>query len=236
MPKLAWLSESELDFPPPSRALEDPDGLLAVGGDLSSERLQRAYSQGIFPWYQDDQPILWWSPSIRMVLLPEDLKVSSSMRKLLRAQKLQVTFDTAFNRVIQQCAGLREEWPGTWITPEMQTAYCQLHDEYIAHSVEVWEHGELVGGLYGIAMGQLFFGESMFSLRDNASKVALIALTRQLQEWGYRAVDCQVPSAHLQSMGAKEMARSTFLSLLNQYREQPGRSGKWTMGLSSLEL
>lgn len=236
MPKLPWLSESNLDFPPPSAALKDPDGLLAVGGDLSSERLRRAYSQGIFPWYQDDQPILWWSPSIRMVLLPEDLKVSGSMRKLLRRQILQISFDTAFARVIQQCAGLREEWPGTWITAEMQAAYCQLHEQGIAHSVEIWEHGELVGGLYGIAMGKLFFGESMFSVRDNASKVALIALTRQLQRWGYHLIDCQVPSAHLQSMGANEMTRSTFLSLLQQYRDQPGRDGRWTMELSPLEL
>lgn len=236
MAKLPWLSDSDLAFPSPSRALQDPDGLLAVGGDLRPARLQLAYEQGIFPWYQEDQPILWWSPSVRMVLLPEDLKVSASMRKLLRRQVFQISFDSAFARVIQQCAALREEWPGTWITPEMQSAYCQLHGMNIAHSVEVWQEGELVGGLYGIAMGQMFFGESMFSMRDNASKVAFIALTRQLQEWGYRVIDCQVPSAHLQSLGAREMPRPAFLTLLEQYRDRPGNAGRWTMEISPLEL
>ncbi|MDP1930674.1 MAG: leucyl/phenylalanyl-tRNA--protein transferase [Gammaproteobacteria bacterium] len=236
MLKAPWLSDTKLQFPSPSKALKDPDGLLAIGGDLHPERLQCAYAQGIFPWYQDDQPILWWSPSVRMVLFPEELKISSSMRKLLRSQRYRVTFDNAFSSVIQQCAGLREEWPGTWITPAMQAAYCQLHDMHIAHSVEVWEGDELVGGLYGIAMGQLFFGESMFSLRDNASKVALIMLTRQLQRWCYHLIDCQVPSAHLRSMGAKDMPRKEFLTLLDHYRAQPGRSGRWTMELSPLEL
>lgn len=236
MAKLPWLSDTNIAFPPPSKALKDPDGLLAVGGDLSPARLQRAYEQGIFPWYQDNQPILWWSPSVRMILMPEDLKVSASMRKLLRRRTFQISFDTAFARVIQHCAVLREEWPGTWITPEMQAAYCQLHERNIAHSVEVWQEGELVGGLYGVAMGQMFFGESMFNLRDNASKVALIALARQLQEWDYRIIDCQVPSAHLQSLGAQEMPRTQFLTLLEHYRDQPGRAGRWTMEISPLEL
>ncbi len=236
MLEVPWLSDTNLDFPPPSKALKDPDGLLAVGGDLRSDRLHRAYSQGIFPWYQDDQPILWWSPSIRMVLLPQDLKVSSSMRKLLRSGRFRITFDTAFGSVIRQCAELREAWPGTWITPEMQAAYCRLHEIHIAHSVEVWQDDELIGGLYGIAMGTLFFGESMFSVRDNASKAALIALTRQLQRWGYHLIDCQVPSAHLRSMGAKDIPRNEFLTLLEQYRTQPGKTGIWKMELSPREL
>ncbi|MES3006454.1 MAG: leucyl/phenylalanyl-tRNA--protein transferase [Pseudomonadota bacterium] len=236
MLKLHWLSEKSLDFPPVSKALRDPDGLLAVGGDLHPERLQRAYEQGIFPWYSEDQPILWWSPSIRMVLEPDDLQISRSMRKVLRRQQFRITFDTAFPTVMAQCAAVREAGPGTWITAEMQEAYCQLHTQHIAHSVEVWERDVLVGGLYGIAMGQLFFGESMFSLRDNASKTALIVLTRQLQKWGYRLIDCQVPSAHLRSLGAKEMPRKAFLKLLAEYRHAPGKLGTWTLEINPCEL
>jgi leucyl/phenylalanyl-tRNA--protein transferase len=152
MSKLPWLSETELHFPPVTRALRDPDGLLAVGGDLRPERLVKAYESGIFPWFQEE-PILWWSPSTRMVLHPEELHVSRSMQKLLRQRHYQVTLDTAFARVIEQCALTREVYPGTWITPAMQRAYCQLHAQSVAHSVEVWQEGELVGGLYGIAMG-----------------------------------------------------------------------------------
>ncbi len=235
MSKLPWLSATELHFPPVNRALRDPDGLLAVGGDLRPERLIKAYEQGIFPWYQEP-PILWWSPSIRMVLLPEELHVSRSMRKLLRSGHYHVTLDTAFAQVIAHCAQIREVYPGTWITPEMQTAYCQLHALSVAHSVEVWEEGELVGGLYGIAMGQLFFGESMFSLRSNASKTALVWLTRQLQAWHFQIIDCQVPSEHMYSLGAREIPRGEFQTYLQRFRDAPGQRAPWQMEINVDDL
>jgi leucyl/phenylalanyl-tRNA--protein transferase len=234
MSKLPWLSDTTLDFPPVSAALRDPDGLLAVGGDLSAERLVKAYENGIFPWYQDDQPILWWSPSLRMALRPEDLVVSRSMGKVLRRGEYQVTLDQAFTQVIEHCAITREVFPGTWITPEMQEAYCDLHRLGIAHSVEVWHEGVLVGGLYGIAMGQIFFGESMFSLRDNASKTGFIWLVKQLQVWHYQLIDCQVPSEHLRSLGAQDMPRAQFLEILARTRSLPGREGLWEMELRDL--
>lgn len=234
MSTLPWLSDNALDFPPVSQALQDPDGLLAVGGDLSGERLIKAYENGIFPWYQDDQPILWWSPSLRMALRPEDLYVSRSMRKVLRRGEYQVTLDRGFEDVIAHCAMTREAYPGTWITPEMQEAYCALHRRGIAHSVEVWHEGEIVGGLYGIAMGQLFFGESMFSLRDNASKTGFIWLVKQLQAWQYRLIDCQVPSEHLRSLGAKDMPRAEFLEILAESRLASGQEGHWEMELRDI--
>lgn len=234
MSALPWLSDTDLDFPPVSKALRDPDGLLALGGDLRSERLIKAYENGIFPWYQDDQPILWWSPSLRMALRPEDLNISRSMRKVLRRGEYQVTFDQAFEQVIEQCAVTRETYPGTWITEPMQAAYCELHRRGIAHSVEVWHEGVLVGGLYGIAMGQLFFGESMFSLRDNASKVGFIWLVKQLQVWHYQLIDCQVPSEHLRSLGAIDMPRAKFLEILTRARILPGREGLWELELDDL--
>jgi leucyl/phenylalanyl-tRNA--protein transferase len=228
MARLPWLNAATLEFPSVDKALRDPDGLLAVGGDLRPERLLTAYERGIFPWFQEE-PILWWSPSTRMVLLPEHLHVSHSMRKLLRQGRLRVTLDHAFDQVIAQCALQREDYPGTWITPAMQTAYCQLHALGHAHSVEVWEQQTLVGGLYGIAMGQLFFGESMFSLRSNASKTALICLTRQLQHWDFQLIDCQVPSAHLRSLGATEMSRTQFQQYLERFCRATGHTGQWTM-------
>ena len=234
MSKLPWLSDSELDFPPVSQALQDPDGLLAVGGDLGEARLIKAYENGIFPWYQDDQPILWWSPSLRMALRPEELIISRSMRKVLRRGEYLVTLDRAFSQVIEHCAMTREVFPGTWITPQMQEAYCALHRRGIAHSVEVWHNGVLVGGLYGIAMGQLFFGESMFSLRDNASKTGFIWLVKQLQLWQYQLIDCQVPSEHLRSLGAIDMPRAHFLDVLARARSLPGKQGLWEMELRDL--
>lgn len=228
MARLPWLSSVSLEFPSVDKALRDPDGLLAVGGDLRPERLLRAYERGIFPWFQEE-PILWWSPATRMVLHPEQLHVSRSMGKFLRQQLFRVTFDQAFPQVIAQCALLREEYPGTWITPAMQAAYVRLHELGHAHSVEIWEQDTLVGGLYGVAMGQLFFGESMFSLRSNASKTALICLTRQLQRWGCQLIDCQVPSEHLRSLGATEMSRTQFQEYLECYRDAPGHTGPWCM-------
>jgi leucyl/phenylalanyl-tRNA--protein transferase len=229
MNQLAALDDSDLFFPPVETALADPDGLLAVGGDLSSERLFLAYSKGIFPWYQDDMPILWWSPSVRMVLFPDDLHISRSMRKVIKQDQFRVSFDEAFDRVIGQCAAIREHVEGTWITEEMQQAYSQLHKQNVAHSVEVWENDILIGGLYGISMGQAFFGESMFSTRSNASKMALIALTRQLQQWGYQMIDCQVPSEHLTSLGAVEIKRDEFMVELERLKNLPGQAGKWTL-------
>ncbi len=228
MARLPWLSAATLEFPSVDKALRDPDGLMAVGGDLRPERLLKAYARGIFPWFQEE-PILWWSPATRMVLHPEQLHVSHSMRKLLRQGHFRVTLDQAFVQVIAQCALVRAEYPGTWITPAMQVAYGRLHELGHAHSVEVWEQDTLVGGLYGIAMGQLFFGESMFSLRSNASKTALICLTRQLQHWGFQLIDCQVPSDHLRSLGATEMSRTQFQHYLAHYRDAAGHTGPWHM-------
>ncbi|HID46148.1 MAG TPA: leucyl/phenylalanyl-tRNA--protein transferase [Chromatiaceae bacterium] len=201
-------------FPDPSLAETEPDGLLAVGGDLTPERIVQAYRQGIFPWYGEDQPILWWSPDPRMVLFPEKLHVSRSLAKELRRERFQVTFDLAFDQVIQACAQPRKDDEGTWLTPEMIVAFRQLHQLGIAHSVEAWQDGELVGGLYGNALGSVFFGESMFSRVPNASKVAFVCLVRSLSRTGYKLVDCQVFTPHLQSLGADLIPRADFLPLL----------------------
>nr|WP_305801124.1 leucyl/phenylalanyl-tRNA--protein transferase [Thiolapillus sp.] len=189
--------------------------MLAVGGDLTPERIVQAYRQGIFPWYGDDQPILWWSPDPRMVLFPDDLHVSRSLAKELRRGRFQVTFDLAFDQVIESCAQPRKDEPGTWLMPEMIAAYQELHRLGIAHSVETWHDGELVGGLYGNALGSVFFGESMFSRMSNASKVAFVCLVRSLSRTGYSLVDCQIFTPHLQSLGAGLIPRERFLSLLN---------------------
>lgn len=218
---LTCLQRDSLSFPPLERALRDPNGLLAVGGDLSAERLIQAYRHGCFPWYQAGQPILWWSPNPRTVLLPQELHVSRSLRKTLRQERFQVTFDHDFSAVIQACAGPRDYADGTWITPEMQAAYRELHRRGIAHSVEVWQNDNLVGGLYGLAIGQLFFGESMFSHVDNASKVGFTTLVRRLKQWGFVLIDCQMPTQHLQSLGARSISRSEFADYLKRYLDQP---------------
>ena len=218
---LTCLQRDSLSFPPLERALREPNGLLAVGGDLSTERLIEAYRHGCFPWYQAGQPILWWSPNPRTVLLPQELHVSRSLRKTLRQGRFQVTFDHDFSAVIQACAGPRDYADGTWITPEMQAAYRELHRRGIAHSVEVWQNDNLVGGLYGLAIGQLFFGESMFSHIDNASKVGFATLVRRLEQWGFVLIDCQMPTQHLQSLGARSISRSEFADYLKRYLDQP---------------
>lgn len=203
----------EIVFPPPEYA--EDDGLLAVGGDLSEKRLLLAYSMGIFPWYSEALPILWWSPDPRLVLIPDELKVSRSLRQTIRKGRYAVTFDKAFDRVIRSCAGLhRSKDGGTWITDEMIKAYTRLHVSGYAHSVESWHEGELAGGLYGVALGAAFFGESMFAGRTDASKVAFVHLIRQLREWKFTLVDCQVTTGHLISFGAKEIPRATFLAML----------------------
>ena len=221
------LSPKDLRFPPVE--LASPEGLLAVGGDLRAERLLAAYRHGIFPWYSKGQPILWWSPDPRAVLFPPELKISRSLYKTLRSEKFTVTLDTSFRAVMQACAQPREKSPdgGTWITPEMLEAYVLLHDKGYAHSVESWHQGELVGGLYGVALGGAFFGESMFSRRSDASKVALVHLVRQIETWGFTIVDCQLPSAHLFSLGARTIRRQEFLQHIAATLALPARPGRW---------
>ncbi|ACO78996.1 leucyl/phenylalanyl-tRNA--protein transferase [Azotobacter vinelandii CA] len=218
---LTCLQRDSLSFPPLERALHQPNGLLAVGGDLSAERLIQAYRHGCFPWYQAGQPILWWSPDPRTVLFPRELHVSRSLRKVLRQERFQVSFDRDFAAVIQACAGPRDYADGTWITPEMRKAYQELHHRGIAHSVEVWQNGVLVGGLYGLAIGQLFFGESMFSHADNASKVGFATLVERLERWGFVLIDCQMPTQHLQSLGARSIPRTEFSDYLMHHLDLP---------------
>jgi len=216
----------ELVFPPPDHA--EPNGLLAVGGDLRSERLIRAYQLGIFPWYEEGQPILWWSPDPRLILEPEEFHISRRLGRTLKKRKFKVTFDEAFVAVIQACATvLRKGQYGTWITREMQEAYIRLHQLGYAHSAESWFEGELVGGIYGVSLGRCFFGESMFSRATDASKVALATLVRQLEEWGFSMIDAQVTTQHLMSLGAREIPRSLFLQRLEKALSFPTRRGRW---------
>lgn len=215
-------------FPDPAYALEEPNGLLAVGGDLSPARLLNAYRQGIFPWYSDEQPILWWSPAPRAVLFPEDLIVRRSLQKRLRNGGFTVSFDQAFAQVMQGCSEARHGQDGTWITNQMQQAYQHLHRLGFAHSVEVWQQGKLVGGLYGVSLGQVFFGESMFSRVADASKIALVHLVKRLKSWDFALIDCQVTTDHLLSLGAVEISRELFLDQLDQYCEPVERhQGNW---------
>jgi len=210
----------EIFFPDVETALREPDGLLAVGGDLKPERLLLAYRNGIFPWFGPDQPILWWAPDPRLVLFPEQLKISRSLSRTLRKQRFTVTFDTAFAQVVDACAAPRQGQAGTWITTEMQSAYRRMHELGHAHSVECWQHGELVGGLYGIAIGHVFFGESMFTRVADASKVGFVTLVQQLQASGYRLIDCQVHTDHLESLGAMMIPRPDFTRLLTRETRQ----------------
>lgn len=212
-----WLSETELTFPHPNLANED--GILAVGGDLSSERLLLAYQYGIFPWFNPGDPILWWSPDPRFVLFPSDLKISKSMRPYFNQSKFRVTCNQAFREVILACQQTdRKDQPGgTWITEEMIGAYSQLHQEGHAHSIEVWQEERLVGGLYGLAMGEIFFGESMFTRVSNASKFGFISLVQKLKEHGFKLIDCQQATNHLKSLGGKGISRTRFLTYLEKY-------------------
>ncbi len=229
MPAPYWLDNcgDATLFPSVQLALSEPNGLLAVGGDLSPERLIAAYRQGIFPWYNEDQPILWWSPNPRAVLFPEALNISRSLRKVIRQKRFDITFDQDFEGVITACAEPRPYEQETWISPEIFEAYVTLHRLGYGHSVEAWQEGRLVGGLYGIAIGQVFFGESMFSRESNASKVAFVHLSRQLQRWHYRAIDCQVSSEHLHSLGAIDIPRVDFLSLLKHHTNLHGKTLPW---------
>jgi leucyl/phenylalanyl-tRNA--protein transferase len=216
----------DMVFPPPDYA--DPSGLIAVGGDLSSERLLEAYRVGIFPWYSDDQPILWWSPDPRFILEPDEFKISRSLKKALQRKIFQVTFDRVFEDVIAACSTVpREGQRGTWITPEMRDAYIELHGLGYAHSVETWFAGTLVGGLYGISLGKAFFGESMFHKKTDASKVALATLVEKLKSWGFHFIDSQMTTEHMMSLGAKEMPRRIFLKRLQSALRHSTKRGKW---------
>ena len=229
---IPYLLPSE-PFPHPCNALREPDGLLCAGADLSTGRLLQAYRLGIFPWYETGQPILWWSPDPRCILLPHAVHVSRSMRRLLRQQPFAFSFDRAFSAVIDGCAAPRATASGTWITAAMRSAYIRLHHEGHAHSIEVWQQQRLVGGLYGLAIGAVFFAESMFSRVANASKAALVSLAQQLTAWGYQMVDCQVASAHLLTLGATPVPREDFLRILhNAVNERPEH--RWSVTLSHL--
>lgn len=216
MIRIPFLAAANYSFPNVETALRDPDGLLAGGGDLSEPRLLNAYRHGIFPWYQDGQPILWWSPSVRAIIEPDHLKISRSLRKTLRNKRFAITADTAFAQVIEACAAPRAKSDGTWITDEMQAAYLRLHAHGHAHSIEIWETDTLVGGLYGIGIGACYFGESMFSRTADASKVAFVCLIRHLQAWHYRVIDCQMMTSHLASMGATPLSRDLYIKKLHE--------------------
>ncbi len=230
------LAAGERDFPETTLALAEPNGLLAAGGDLSPGTLLAAYERGIFPWYQAPQPILWWSPDPRSVILPGQLHLSRSLRRELRKNRYTITFDRAFEAVVRCCAETREDGLGTWIDEDMVQAYCALHRRGYAHSIEVWDDGDLVGGLYGVALGTAFFGESMFSRRSNTSKIALVALVTQLEKAGFGLFDCQVESPHMNSMGAINLPRLDFERRLAQTVTQAHDPAIWAFSRGCGEL
>ncbi|MDW7643257.1 MAG: leucyl/phenylalanyl-tRNA--protein transferase [Nitrosomonadaceae bacterium] len=223
---ISWIT-SDSPFPPLETALITPNGLLAAGGDLSPKRLIEAYRQGIFPWFNAGEPILWWSPNPRMVLFPNELKISHSLYKTLHNSHYEIRIDSAFNQVMQACALPRKEKTGTWIHSDILSAYTALYNMGIAHSIETWENGELSGGLYGIAQGKVFFGESMFFKTPNASKIAFVHLVKQLERWGFGMIDCQMKTIHLASLGAREITRIEFAQKLKQLVTSPNQDQKW---------
>lgn len=218
---------SALFFPPVETALTDPNGLLAMGGDLSMECLLDAYRHGIFPWFNPGDPILWWSPDPRMVLLPDEMRVTRSLAKRVRNAGFELRVDSAFADVMWACAAPRHDADGTWISPAMIAAYTRLFKAGYAHSVETWHDGQLVGGLYGVAIGRMFYGESMFSREPDASKVALVRLARQLQQWEFGMIDCQMETSHLASLGARTMPRAAFTARLAELVNLPHYPGPW---------
>ena len=220
--------DPESPFPPIEQALEEPPGLLAIGGDLSPARLINAYRQGIFPWYSDDQPVLWWSPAPRCVIYPRAIHISRRLRRRYNQGKFCLTVDQSFAEVVEACAGPRRDDIGTWITADMKAAYIRLHEMGIAHSVEVHIDDKLAGGIYGLSLGRVFFGESMFSKSEDTSKIALVSLCRQLQQWGFSLLDCQVANPHLLSMGAEEISRQDFKRHLKNALE----ADHWQMNFS----
>lgn len=225
---LKWLDSPGEPFPPVEKALKEPNGLLAAGGDLSVERLLAAYRRGIFPWYSGHEPILWWSPDPRMVLYCAELKVSRSLAKNVRNKGYEVRVDTAFREVLAGCSGARKDGGGTWLGEDMRKAYFALHRAGHAHSFETWRKGELVGGLYGVALGRMFYGESMFSRATDASKVALVALVEELRARGFPLVDCQVRTPLLASLGAREIPRRAFLREIAALVNYEQATGKWS--------
>lgn len=230
MAQLRWLSPSRPDeFPAASEALEEPNGLVAAGGDLQPRRLLSAYPLGIFPWYEEGQPILWWSPNPRAVLHPERLRVSRSLRRSIARRGYEVTIDTAFEAVVAGCAAARRYGGSTWITAEMASAYGRLHELGWAHSFETRLDGRLVGGLYGVAIGRVFFGESMFTRATDASKVALAHAVDFLRSRNFALIDCQVASEHLASLGAECIPRPQFLEYLHEYCHPPGTPETWSL-------
>jgi leucyl/phenylalanyl-tRNA--protein transferase len=224
---IPWL-ERDTPFPPLRSALRHPNGLLAAGGDLSPVRLLQGYRRGIFPWFSEGDPILWWSPDPRMVLFPAELKISRSLGKALRNRRYEVRFDSSFGRVVEGCAAPRQGQPGTWISAAMVAAYGELHRLGYAHSVETWVDGELAGGLYGVAIGRVFFGESMFSRVRDASKIALAALVAHLESAGFGLIDCQMRTRHLETLGAREIPRARFSRLLEELIHYPRSPGSWS--------
>ncbi|HUT44402.1 MAG TPA: leucyl/phenylalanyl-tRNA--protein transferase [Desulfobacterales bacterium] len=221
-----FLLSDTIEFPPPHLASED--GLLAVGGDLSQKRLLLAYHMGIFPWFSNNEPILWWSPDPRLVLYPHEIKTSKTLKKIIKKEVFKVTMDLAFNEVINQCAQVRlKKNQGTWIIEDMIEAYCQLHESGFAHSVEVWRQGELAGGLYGVSLGKCFFGESMFTRISNASNIALVKLVEYLKKLSFDMIDCQVATEHLTRFGARQIPRIRFLNQLEKSLKAPTIKGKW---------
>ncbi len=230
---LPWLDENDPDapFPPAETALKDPEGLVAAGGGLESVRLLRAYHQGLFPWYEEDQPILWWSPNPRGILYPKNFIVHKSLLRSIKKNSWQITYNKAFQEVMKACAEPRNNSRGTWITQEMIQAYVKLHESKQAHSLEVWdEEDNLIGGVYGISIGAIFFGESMFSRTTNASKVALLYLSAYLDIWDYKVIDTQLPSTHLSSLGGSKMTRKDYLKLLSKLTHQSSNSNAWLAG------
>jgi leucyl/phenylalanyl-tRNA---protein transferase len=228
-----YLLSDDLSFPNPN--LAGKDGLLAVGGDLSTERLLLAYQNGIFPWFSDEEPIIWWSPDPRLVLYPDELRISRNLKKIIRKKKFSVTMDTAFDEVINACAKVRTmNQKETWITDDMIKAYCSLHISGFAHSVEVWHRGKLAGGLYGVSLGKCFFGESMFTFVDNASKVAFVYLVEFLKSLSMDVIDCQVTTEHMMQFGAREIERKRFLEELTHSLNSPTIRGKWDMATSDV--
>lgn len=219
-----------MSFPPPHFAAHN--GLLAIGGDLSETRLLLAYRMGIFPWFSPDDPILWWSPDPRLVLYPEEIRVTKRLKRTINNGRFFVTSDTAFERVIEECARIRlENGEDTWLVDDMIGAYARLHGKGYAHSVEAWQEGELVGGLYGISLGGSFFGESMFSRVSDASKIALVALCQHLSASGFDLIDCQVATSHLKRLGAREISRKRFLKQLEASMDRPTEKGRWAVRL-----
>lgn len=224
---LPELSAHDVSFPALHRALSEPDGLLAMGGDLSVPRLVNAYSNAIFPWFSEGDPLLWWSPSVRAVFAPDSLKLNRTLRKQINRHQLHFSVNSAFAQVVAQCAAPRARQPTTWILPQMQQAYLQLHLQGHAHSIEVWQQDTLVGGLYGVLVGSLFCGESMFNRLPDTAKLALVALQQHLQQVAAGWIDCQLPNPFLMQLGAKEMPRSDYVQLLQHYRLQSTPRSHW---------